>query len=349
METLDEIRKDIGTAKKLLAADTTPPDAIVQLLARLRELEGKRDKLIAEQDAKAAHEQVTVSLALFGTTKKHEIVVSKRILFADFDQVFRDSAPEHVQNSHYWFTFDGSKIADDASLRAAIDKSQGVMRLSVEADQIPYSFMTLEILKKKGIIEEGDTSLEISMSEVKDIAGFDVEFARLLDDLRRRYLKFGDITKGNETTRREYISCVLLSAAMLFEKVTLKVEEATSGQLARGPLDYLFIYKNFHILVTEAKQNETNKGVAQNVAQLYSARDENRRKRKRDDYEDVWGIVTTGSDWTFIQLSKSGETYRRSRGWNLPVNDVGEGLKEAEPFASNLLRAIHFFLIHHQR
>jgi len=182
------------------------------------------------------------------------------------------------------------------------------------------------------------------MSEPKDMAGFDHEFARLLDDLHRRYLKFGDITKGNETTRREYISCVLMSAAMLFEKVTLKVEEATSGELARGPLDYLFLYKSFHILVTEAKQNETDKGVAQNVAQLHSARDENRRKRKRDDYEDAWGIVTTGSDWTFIQLDKSGTTYRRSRGWILPVNDIGERHAEAVVFASNLLRALHYLI-----
>jgi len=56
------------------------------------------------------------------------------------------------------------------------------------------------------------------------------------------------------------------------------------------------------ICITEDKQHKVPIGFAQNIKQLESAYEANKRKRKRDDddYDYLYGIVTTGQDWHFL-------------------------------------------------
>ena len=93
----------------------------------------------------------------------------------------------------------------------------------------------------------------------------------LLAELKDRNAVFGDIGMGNESTRREFISPVLVRAARPFAPdMRIKPERDSSGDIGRGKEDYVFIYKEITIAVTEAKKDDVDAGVVQNVAQLRS-------------------------------------------------------------------------------
>ena len=69
------------------------------------------------------------------------------------------------------------------------------------------------------------------------------------------------------------------------------------------------------ICITEDKQHKVPVGIAQNIKQLKSACETNKRKRKRgdDDFDYLYGIVTTGRDWHFLlysprKISKASDT-----------------------------------------
>ena len=47
--------------------------------------------------------------------------------------------------------------------------------------------------------------------------------------------------------------------------------EALLGKKANGPLDYAMLYKRFSLLITEAKKDNINYGVIQNIGQLLAS------------------------------------------------------------------------------
>src|SRR5581483_1746797 len=56
------------------------------------------------------------------------------------------------------------------------------------------------------------------------------------------------------------------------------------------------------ICITEDKQHKIPIGIAQNIKQLESAYETNKKKRKwgDNDFDYIYGIVTTGQDWQFL-------------------------------------------------
>ncbi|GBC09717.1 hypothetical protein RclHR1_09060014 [Rhizophagus clarus] len=69
------------------------------------------------------------------------------------------------------------------------------------------------------------------------------------------------------------------------------------------------------ICITEDKQHKVPIGFAQNIKQLESACETNKKKRKRsdNDFDYLYGIVTTGRDWHFLlyspeKISKASDT-----------------------------------------
>ena len=70
------------------------------------------------------------------------------------------------------------------------------------------------------------------------------------------------------------------------------------------------------ICITEDKQHKVPMGFAQNIKQLESSYETNKRKRKRadeDDFDYLYGIVTTARDWHFLlyspgKISQASET-----------------------------------------
>lgn len=170
METLDEILHEIVQVKKLRDADPQPPfDIIGKCLVRLRELEGKRDKLIAERDGKIclvlhAHtaaqpiETVSVEFHVFGMKKDNLFseVFRKSVTFAEFKRIFSEiiaSTPsaKHVQAADILFrTRDKQDLIDDATLHVAL---RGGGRVHVDVVSGARKFASADLCRSEAVLQ----------------------------------------------------------------------------------------------------------------------------------------------------------------------------------------------------
>jgi hypothetical protein len=112
---------------------------------------------------------------------------------------------------------------------------------------------------------------------------------------------------------REFISPVLLASAKIAGNVKLAAELNILGKKAYGHLDYAILYKMFFLLITEAKNDDINHGVMQNIGQLLAARDEYLQSlagpKKRNymstagDITNIpsTGVASTGDKWALIR------------------------------------------------
>jgi hypothetical protein len=64
------------------------------------------------------------------------------------------------------------------------------------------------------------------------------------------------------------------------------------------------------ICISEAKAADMDEGTAMNLMQCQGAIHLNKRKRKRDEFEYVYGVTTTGKAWRYIMLTSDKEVYR---------------------------------------
>eukprot|EP00597_Dinobryon_sp_UTEXLB2267_P016548 CAMPEP_0201093118 /NCGR_PEP_ID=MMETSP0812-20130820/1683_1 /ASSEMBLY_ACC=CAM_ASM_000668 /TAXON_ID=98059 /ORGANISM="Dinobryon sp., Strain UTEXLB2267" /LENGTH=317 /DNA_ID=CAMNT_0047345133 /DNA_START=283 /DNA_END=1237 /DNA_ORIENTATION=+ len=134
-----------------------------------------------------------------------------------------------------------------------------------------------------------------------------------LQDLMYKNELYGPITDCFEASVREYISAVLLACAKIAGNVKLIAELNIVGKKANGPLDYAMLYKKFFLLITEAKKDNINHGVIQNLGQLLASREEslyNLAGAKKRNYMSMasdiasipsTGIASTGKEWILIR------------------------------------------------
>mmetsp|Transcript_3579 Transcript_3579/g.5074 ORF Transcript_3579/g.5074 Transcript_3579/m.5074 type:complete len:327 (-) Transcript_3579:312-1292(-) len=134
-----------------------------------------------------------------------------------------------------------------------------------------------------------------------------------LQDLMYKNELYGPITDCFEASVREYISAVLLACAKIAGNVKLIAELNIVGKKANGPLDYAMLYKKFFLLITEAKKDNINHGVIQNLGQLLASREEslyNLAGTKKRNYMSMasdiasipsTGIASTGKEWILIR------------------------------------------------
>jgi len=127
-------------------------------------------------------------------------------------------------------------------------------------------------------------------------------------------LKLSDVetmTDANEATRCEFISAILHASIAIAKKLTsqdifIVLQKDVSGEDATGRVDYAIKSLEDLLCITEGKPRNIKIGYAQNLAQLESAFQTNKKKRTADqafgnDYFDyIYGIVTTGTEWHFI-------------------------------------------------
>ncbi|GBB85885.1 hypothetical protein RclHR1_01840046 [Rhizophagus clarus] len=114
--------------------------------------------------------------------------------------------------------------------------------------------------------------------------------------------------------RYEYISTILHTALSLLEGLIITPQMKITGEINTGRVDYA-IKKILDdlleeiICITEGKQNQATMGICKNLLQCRSACDMNinmnKKKRKVDEafdpnYDYIYGIVSTGTDWYFI-------------------------------------------------
>ena len=128
----------------------------------------------------------------------------------------------------------------------------------------------------------------------------------------------GPAKSSNEAVRCSYIEAVLLSAIFIVKRIvrkriSLEPQFEVVGDEATGRVDYAIkkIIDSLNeelICITEGKQNQEVLGIMQNVMQLESSYHTNKKKRKaseafNDDFDYLYGIVTTATDWFFIMYT----------------------------------------------
>jgi hypothetical protein len=131
-------------------------------------------------------------------------------------------------------------------------------------------------------------------------------------DLACKIPIFGPLSKCQEASVREFIGPVLVAAARITGGVKIASEKAITGRRGQGPVDYDLLYKEYHIVVTEAKKNDIEEGLVQNVAQVVATREDyvmSQISEKRKYHEYIGqiaqvpssGLVSTGNTWVFTR------------------------------------------------
>ncbi|GET55020.1 hypothetical protein GLOIN_2v1695250 [Rhizophagus irregularis DAOM 181602=DAOM 197198] len=87
--------------------------------------------------------------------------------------------------------------------------------------------------------------------------------------------------------------------------LSMRPQYGIVGEESRDRVDYAIKEAEDLICITEDRQHKVPLGFAQNIKQLQSACETNKRKRKRgdDDFDYLYGIITTGRDWHFLLYS----------------------------------------------
>ncbi|GES79197.1 hypothetical protein GLOIN_2v1652170 [Rhizophagus clarus] len=158
------------------------------------------------------------------------------------------------------------------------------------------------------------------------------------------------MTDANEATRCEFISSILHASIAIAKKLTsqdifIVLQKDISGEDATGRVDYAIKSLEDLLCITEGKPRNIKIGYAQNLAQLESAFQTNKKKRTADqafgnDYFDyIYGIVTTGTEWHFIIYTLDG--IFSTSGSEYQINLTKSAVKEnPELLRNNVKRVI---------
>ncbi|PKK42841.1 hypothetical protein RhiirC2_722784, partial [Rhizophagus irregularis] len=116
---------------------------------------------------------------------------------------------------------------------------------------------------------------------------------------------------GNEASKSQYVCSYLVAGVNLYErKFELRPEKNITGPNGHGPVDFAIdlLQTAKTVGVTEVKDEDFFKGIAQNAVQLESAL--SNRKRKANEMEEesvfvgkVFGIITDAEKWYFMECS----------------------------------------------
>ncbi|PKK59137.1 hypothetical protein RhiirC2_306728 [Rhizophagus irregularis] len=116
---------------------------------------------------------------------------------------------------------------------------------------------------------------------------------------------------GNEASKSQYVCSYLVAGANLYEgKFELRPEKNITGPNGHGPVDFAIdlLQTAKTVGVTEVKDEDIFKGIAQNAVQLESALSNRKRKVNEMEEGDVFtgktfGIITDAEKWYFMECS----------------------------------------------
>ena len=193
-----------------------------------------------------------------------------------------------------------------------------------------------EVLAKYGIDSNSTDSIPLFSLQTHKIQDSDKHFEHCVAEILVRLKNYGSLVMDSlEAMRNEYVVAILHTAINITrdstgEELSMRPEYEVIGDESTGRVDFaikvmeLFLVYFFTslevilmpyllwssqkaenlICVTENKpERNLIDGFAQNIKQLESSFQTNMRKRKRDDGDDfdyLYGIVTTARDWHFL-------------------------------------------------
>ncbi|CAG8461612.1 25911_t:CDS:2 [Gigaspora margarita] len=177
-----------------------------------------------------------------------------------------------------------------------------------------------KVLAKYGIDSNNITSIPQFQPEPHTLDEKDEVLRHCISDILLKLENMGTVADSNESMRREYISSILHASVRITRKVTGKeiiicLEQEIIGEQSSGRVDYGITDTEDLSCIAEGKQNLPAIGFAQNLVQLESSCQTNLKKQKKrkasdafggDDYEYLYGIVSTGTDWYFILYMTEG-------------------------------------------
>lgn len=202
----------------------------------------------------------------------------------------------------------GVEINNDAKL--AIFFAANYSTVSVNSPVVGFSKLNKEtVFKWAGIYEiiaddSHFTSIDIDLDNT--LHAQVIEHA--VQDLIYTNELYGPVTDCADTSVREFISSVVLACAKITENVKLIAELSIVGKKAKGRFDYAMLYKNFFLLITEAKKDNLYSGLIKNIGQLVASREESLYKLapKKRSYMSMagdiasipsTGVVSNGNEW----------------------------------------------------
>jgi hypothetical protein len=170
-----------------------------------------------------------------------------------------------------------------------------------------------EVLKKYGIGGNGTDTIPLFSLQTHEIQDSNKHLKHCVENILFRMKHYGSLVQDSlESMRNEYVSTILHTALHIAEDTTekefsMRPEYEIIGEESCGRVDYAIKEKESLICVTEDKvQRSILEGFAQNIKQLESSYETNRsgkRKREDDDFDYLYGIVTSARDWHFLLYS----------------------------------------------
>ncbi|RGB35116.1 hypothetical protein C1646_759769, partial [Rhizophagus diaphanus] len=174
------------------------------------------------------------------------------------------------------------------------------------------------MLRRNKVNGEDITNIKQFTPVFEEISDDDKAFKHCMEDIILKLSNVETMTDANEATRCEFISAILHASIAIAKKLTsqdifIVLQKDVSGEDATGRVDYAIKSLEDLLCITEGKPRNTKIRYAQNLAQLESAFQTNKKKRTADqafgnDYFDyIYGIVTTGTESYILLMTMTSE------------------------------------------
>jgi hypothetical protein len=200
-------------------------------------------------------------------------------------------------------------------LRQYVSKNNFKLIVVIETPSKAFSDWSFpKMCQLYGLSESEDPSLSVFppfTCEYKDLESDSSRaiLKHLIAELNAR-LKAIPIS-GNEASKSQYVCSYLVAGINLHEgKFELRPEKNITGPNGHGPVDFAIdlLQTTKTVGVTEVKDEDIFKGIAQNAVQLESALSNRKRKASEMEEGDVFtgktfGIITDAKEWYFMECS----------------------------------------------
>ncbi|PKC63557.1 hypothetical protein RhiirA1_463616 [Rhizophagus irregularis] len=196
-----------------------------------------------------------------------------------------------------------------------------------------FSYKSLkEVLTEYGIDGNGIGTIRQFPPATYKLEDDDEELVHCIKEIKRRLGNMGSIlADSNEVMRCEYILTILHASLYIVKRITSK-------ELTLAPQ-----------LEVVGKLHQVVMGLAQNLIQCESALQANKKNRKRksgeafgEDFDYIYGIVTTASEWYFILFISDGISSTSKDSLNIRFSEsaLKEVSEEEKVLRKNVKRII---------